>query len=70
MTKTLARDIAERMAWTFAETFSGSLLAAPMLRLDISTLTAAALAGAAAVLAVLKGLAASKVGEPNAALPS
>lgn len=63
----LFRDIAERTAWTFAQAF----LAAFTID-DLSTAKKAALAGAAAALAVIKGFVASKVGERGTAatLPS
>lgn len=64
MTKQLAQDIAERMVWTFVQAFAATFVVA-----DLSTAKTAALAGLAAVLAVLKGVAASRIGEQTAALP-
>lgn len=62
------RDIAERAAWTFAQAFAAALFTTG--RFDLDTFGAAALAGAAAVLSVVKGLIASRIGDPTAALPS
>lgn len=62
------KDIAERALWTFAQAFAAALFARGTL--DIDTIQAAALAGAAAVLSLVKGLVASRIGSPDAALPS
>ncbi len=63
----LFRDIAERAVMTFAQAFLAAFVVA-----DLSTVKTAALAGAAAALAVIKGAIASKVGEAGTAalLPS
>jgi len=61
------RDLAERVVWTFVQAFLGTLSAAPLVGLDVSMLKVAALAGAAAVLSFLKGVAASRLGTPGTA---
>ncbi len=61
------RDILERGAWTFAQAFAAAFLASG--RFDLDTAQAAALAGAAAVLSLVKGFVASRIGQPTAALP-
>lgn len=58
------RDIGERAVWTFIQAF----LAVFMID-DFSTVRPAAVAGLAAVLSVVKGFVATRVGEPTAALP-
>jgi hypothetical protein len=64
VTKQLALDIAERAVWTFLQAFAGAFVVA-----DLTTAKTAALAGLAAVLSLVKGLAASRLGDPSAALP-
>jgi len=58
-------DALERVAWTFVETFTATLLLAGML--DMSTIKAAGLAGVASALAVIKAVAARHVGEGGTA---
>lgn len=58
-------DAAERVFWTFVETFTATLIMAGAL--EMSTVKAAALAGIASVLAVVKALAASQVGQKGTA---
>ena len=72
MTRQLAIDIAERMIATAVQAFAATLLAAPVFSIDVSALKAAGLAALAAVLSILKGVAASRLGDPTsaAALPS
>lgn len=65
ITKTELLDILERSVWTFLQTFLGIFVIS-----DLATAETAAVAGVAAVLAVVKGFVATKVGEPDAALPS
>lgn len=64
-TKTELLDILERSVWTFLQTFLGIFVVT-----DLATAEQAAVAGVAAVLAVIKGFVATKVGQHNAALPS
>lgn len=65
MNKKLAIDILERTVWTYIQAFLGMLLAQSVL--DVSTLKLAAVAAIPAALAVVKGFAASRVGDPSAA---
>jgi hypothetical protein len=61
------RDTAERVAWTFVQ---GAIGAVPVQQLatgDIDALTSAAVGGAAAVLSLVKAIAARKVGDPDTA---
>lgn len=58
----LLRDVAERAVMTFVQAFLGAFVVT-----DLSTARTAALAGAAAALAVVKGFVASKVGETGTA---
>lgn len=62
-----ARDLAERVLWTFVQAFLGTLTVAPIVDVDLPTVKVAALAGAAAVLSLLKGVAASRLGTPGTA---
>lgn len=64
MDTTLIKDIAERSVWTFLQAFLGVFVVT-----DLGSAEGAALAGAAAVLSMLKGVVGSRVGERNAALP-
>lgn len=68
----MTRDIIERMAWTFVQAFLASEGLSRIVggEFELAALQAAALAGVAAVLSLIKGLAATKVGQPDAALPS
>jgi hypothetical protein len=72
MTRQLAIDIAERAAATAVQAFISALLVGPALDLSVPTVKAAGLAALAAVLSILKGVAASRLGDPTsaAALPS
>lgn len=66
----LQRDIAERVFWTFVATACGLLVSWPVFDLaDMSMWKAAATAGVVAVFTLVKGIAASHVGQPTAALP-
>lgn len=58
----LLRDVAERAVMTFVQAFLGAFVVT-----DLSTARTAALAGAAAALAVIKGFVASRVGEAGTA---
>lgn len=58
-------DVAERAVWTFLQTFLGVFVVT-----DLATAEQAAVAGLAAVLSVVKGFVATKIGQPDAALPS
>lgn len=67
MTRQLAIDIAERAAATFLQAFLAVLLAGTALDFSVPALKAAGLAGIAAVLAMLKGVVASRLGDGTAA---
>lgn len=54
------RDALERVLWTFVEVFAAGLVAGNLL--DLATYESAALAGVAAALAVVKTVAASRIG--------
>lgn len=63
-------DLAERIAATFAQGFIGLLLlsgAEVSGIVDFSTLKKAAIAGVMAVLSLVKGMLASRVGDKNSA---
>lgn len=62
-----ARDLAERVFWTFIQGFLAPLTVTMIVGGDITALRAALYGGAAAVLSLLKGVAASKVGTPGTA---
>ena len=62
MTKPYLRDLAERCAWTAAQAFLSVFTVT-----DLSTAKAGAVAAAAAVLALLKGVAARRFGDPDTA---
>ncbi len=64
------RDALERIVWTFVQAFVGALLADAAGVLNLDAVKAAGIAGLAAVLAVVKTVAASRIGRPDAALPS
>lgn len=66
MVKPFWRDALERIAWTFLEAFAGALILAGVF--DLTALKAAAIAGLAAVLTVVKTLAASRIGGTDAAI--
>lgn len=63
ITKQYALDLAERAAMTFLQAFLAVFAVT-----DLSTARGAALAGVAAVLALVKGLVASQIGDRTAAL--
>ena len=55
-------DVAERVGATFVQAFLAQLTVVPLLGVDVPVLKQAAIAGAAAVLALVKSAAASQVG--------
>ena len=70
MTKRYIRDLVERVASTFAQAFIGQLLLSLLSVggvVDFSTLKKAGIAGAIAVLSLVKGLLARGVGDENSA---
>jgi len=67
-----ARDLAERVIWTFLQSFAGALVTGGVLDgvsgvADITGWQAAGLAGVAAVISLIKGLAAKFVGRADSA---
>jgi hypothetical protein len=64
-------DLAERVVWTFLQAFLGALIAGGVFDVagvrDVSAWEAAALGGVAAVLSLLKGIAAKFIGQPDSA---
>lgn len=58
----LTKDIIERTFWTAVQAFL-----AVWVMTDVSSLKSAAVAAGAAVIAGLKGLAATKIGDPESA---
>lgn len=62
MTKTLFLDLLERAAWTAAQAFLAVFTVS-----DLSTARTGAIAAAAAVLSLVKGLVASRTGDGSAA---
>lgn len=64
------RDLGERVGWTFAQAFLAAL-PVTVVGADVATAKAAVLsavvAGAGAVLSLVKGLAARRVGLPDSA---
>lgn len=71
MIRTYLRDLAERVGLTFGAAFGGSLVAANWFSVDgvqdLSIPQTAALAGAAAVLTLIKGIVARAVGSESSA---
>ena len=65
MKRRLILDIAERVAWTFIQGAVSTLLLSGFL--DTAAWKAAVVGGVAAVLALIKGTAASHVGSPATA---
>lgn len=65
MNRRLFLDIVERVGWTFLQGATSTLILADFLEVD--AWKAAAVGGLAAVLAFVKGLAASRVGSPLSA---
>lgn len=61
MTKVLLLDLAERALWTFAQAFASFFVVT-----DLGTAKVAAAAGVASVLALVKGFAASRLGDKTA----
>ena len=59
------KDAFERVAWTFVQAASGSLLAVGLL--DLDALKAAGVAGLVSVMAVIKVIAAKQIGDPESA---
>jgi hypothetical protein len=66
-----ARDLAERVLWTFLQAFAAALIAGGVLDVanvrDVSAWQAAALGGVAAVLSLVKGLVAKFAGQSDSA---
>ena len=67
MSRALLIDIGERAAMTAVQAFLAVLLANAAGMTDMGTLRAAALAGVAAGLSVIKGALASRLGDPATA---
>ncbi len=68
MTRQLLLDVAERATLTFVQAFLGVWLVADWADLtDVHLAQRAAVAGIAAALAVVKGFAAARVGDPGTA---
>lgn len=68
MTRRLLLDVAERATLTFVQAFLGVWLVADWADLtDVHLAQRAAVAGIAAALAVVKGFAAARVGDPGTA---
>jgi hypothetical protein len=67
MTGTYLKDLAERVAATFAGAFIGLLYLVPVDEWDASTLKKAAIAGGIAALSLVKGLLARFVGRTDSA---
>jgi len=69
--KRYAVDLAERVTWTFLQAFGAQLVVSGWFSVDgvddLSLLQKAGIAGAAAVLSLLKGLVAKHVGSPTTA---
>jgi hypothetical protein len=63
LTKKYWKDLAERCIWTFVQAFLGAWTITGGRKAAES----AAIAGVAAVLAVIKGFAAHKIGDPDSA---
>jgi hypothetical protein len=68
---TYLRDLVERVGMTFGAAFGASLVLANWFTVegirDVSTLGQAGLAGAAAVLSLVKGLVATRIGAADSA---
>lgn len=62
-----ARDVIERVVFTYLESFVGLLLASQTPGFNIGAVQAAAVSALPAALATLKALFASKVGNPESA---
>jgi hypothetical protein len=62
-----AKDMGERALATFVQAFLASLSVASLVDTGMSGLDSALLAGAAAVLSLIKGWAAKAVGDPASA---
>ena len=71
MSTTWARDATERVAWTFAQAAIAAVgseaLAVAFVGGDVDVLRAAGIGGLAAVLSLVKSIAAKRVGDPNTA---
>jgi hypothetical protein len=70
MTRRLLLDILERVIWTFVQGASSTLLLSNFL--GVEAWKAAVVGGLAAIIALVKGLAASRLGDPGsgATLPA
>jgi hypothetical protein len=69
MSRQLIQDVGERAALTFLQAFLGVWLVADWADLtDVRLAQRAAVAGVAAALAVIKGFAASRIGDGTASL--
>lgn len=66
-TKKYVLDLVERMAFTWVAAFVATLVAPEVMTLNVDTLQAAALAGVAAVVTLVKGLLAKSVGSKDSA---
>lgn len=55
-------DVAERTCWTFVQAFAGVMMGTDIFDWDVPVWQQAVASGVAAVLATLKGLAASRLG--------
>ncbi len=56
------KDMLERVAWTFVESFIGALTIAPLVGVEAETIQLAALSGGAAALTVIKTYAKKQIG--------
>ncbi len=70
-TRVYLRDLLERVVWTFLQSFGGALIVGGVFDVNgirnLSAWQAAALAGVAAILSLVKGLVAKFVGNPETA---
>lgn len=67
MNKKYLLDLAERIVLTFFEAFFGALLANASGVINMPVIAAAAIAGLAAVVTLVKGLVAKPINDPNTA---
>ena len=63
-TKVELENLAWRSVWTFIQSFTGGLLVASFIEVEV--VTVAAIAGAGAVLSVVKNFASTKLGKQTA----
>ena len=61
------KDATERVAWTFVQGALGTVSAEAIATGDPSALRAAAIGGLAAVLSLVKAIAAKRMGDPHSA---